>query len=142
MININRSLLATAVLSVLSTGVNAKVYPDQIVFDQLGEDVCRSGYRPLDRYEAEEQKSALVARMGTWQITGLKGNWVIMGPGYHGEIKQSNSGSTFCYPNNDQSEIPNYSAKSVPEGSEIDVEYDLVNNRNDFVRPLSYLAPT
>lgn len=140
MISINRSLLATAVLSVLSTGVNAKVYPDQIVFDQLGEDVCRSGYRPLDRYEAEEQKSALLARMGTWQITGLKGNWVIMGPGYHGEIKQSNSGSTFCYPNNDQSEIPNYSAKAVPEGSEIDVEYDLVNNRNDFVRPLSYLA--
>ena len=140
MISINRSLLATAVLSVLSTGVNAKVYPDQIVFDQLGEDVCRSGYRPLDRYEAEEQKSALVARMGTWQITGLKGNWVIMGPGYHGEIKQSNSGSTFCYPNNDQSEIPNYSAKAVTEGSEIDVEYDLVNNRNDFVRPLSYLA--
>ncbi|MEZ8286503.1 aerolysin [Vibrio splendidus] len=140
MISINRSLLATAVLSVLSTGVNAKVYPDQIVFDQLGEDVCRSGYRPLDRYEAEEQKSALVARMGTWQITGLKGNWVIMGPGYHGEIKQSNSSSTFCYPNNDQSEIPNYSAKAVTEGSEIDVEYDLVNNRNDFVRPLSYLA--
>ncbi|MFS1935587.1 aerolysin family beta-barrel pore-forming toxin [Vibrio splendidus] len=140
MISINRSLLATAVLSVLSTGVNAKVYPDQIVFDQLGEDVCRSGYRPLDRYEAEEQKSALVARMGTWQITGLKGNWVIMGPGYHGEIKQSNSSSTFCYPNNDQSEIPNYSAKAVTEGNEIDVEYDLVNNRNDFVRPLSYLA--
>ncbi|MFA0524029.1 aerolysin family beta-barrel pore-forming toxin [Vibrio sp. 10N.222.52.C3] len=140
MITVNRSLLATAVLSVLSTGVNAKIYPDQIVFDQLGEDVCRSGYRPIDRYEAEEQKSTLVARMGTWQITGLKGNWVIMGPGYHGEIKQSSSGSTFCYPNNDQSEIPNYSAKSVQEGSEIDVQYELVNNRNDFVRPLSYLA--
>ena len=141
MIRINRSLLATAVLSVLSTGVNAKIYPDQIVHDQLGDDVCRSGYRPLDRFEAEEQKSALLARMGTWQITGLKGNWVIMGPGYNGLIKQdTTNGKTFCYPNNDQSEIPNYSAKSVPEGSELDVQYELVNNRNDFVRPLSYLA--
>ncbi|CAK1748223.1 Aerolysin [Vibrio crassostreae] len=141
MIRIKRSLLATAVLSVLSTGVNAKIYPDQIVHDQLGDDVCRSGYRPLDRFEAEEQKSALLARMGTWQITGLKGNWVIMGPGYNGLIKQdTTNGKTFCYPNNDQSEIPNYSAKSVPEGSELDVQYELVNNRNDFVRPLSYLA--
>ncbi|MDD1830256.1 aerolysin family beta-barrel pore-forming toxin, partial [Photobacterium sp. ZSDE20] len=102
MIRINRSLLATAVLSVLSTGVNAKIYPDQIVHDQLGDDVCRSGYRPLDRFEAEEQKSALLARMGTWQITGLKGNWVIMGPGYNGLIKQdTTNGKTFCYPNND-----------------------------------------
>ena len=78
-----------------------QIDPDQIVFDRLGEDVCRSGYRPLDRYEAEEQKSALVARMGRWQITGLKGNWVIMGSGYKGEIKQESNESTFCYPNND-----------------------------------------
>ena len=141
MIRINRSLLATAVLSVLSTGVNAKIYPDQIVHDQLGDDVCRSGSRPLDRFEAEEQKSALLARMGSWHITGLKGNWVIMGPGYKGLIKlDTTNGKTFCYPNNDQSEIPDYSAKSVPEGSELDVQYELVNNRNDFVRPLSYLA--
>ncbi len=141
MISRKKSILAAAVLSVLSTGVNAKIYPDQIVRDQLGEDVCRSGYRPLDRYEAEEHKSSLQARMGTWDIVGLLGNWVIMGPGYHGLIKQDvPNGKTFCYPNNDQSEIPNYPAKSIAEGSEIDVEYGLVTDRKDFVRPLSYLA--
>lgn len=54
--NINISLLSAAILSTFASGVNAKIYSDQIVFDQLGEDVCRAGYRPLDRYEAEEQK--------------------------------------------------------------------------------------
>lgn len=140
MITVNRSLLATAVLSVLSTGVNAKIYPDQIVYDHLGVGVCRSDYRPIDRYEAEEHKSALLARMSHWQITGLKDNWVITGPGYYGVIKQEENDKTFCYPNNEPSEIPNYYAKSIPEGSEIDVQYALVNNRDDFIYPLSMLA--
>ncbi len=139
--NINISLLSAAILSTFASGVNAKIYPDQIVFDQLGEDVCRTGYRPLDRYEAEEQKSALLARMGQWQITGLKGDWVIMGPGYHGLIKRDTpNGKTFCYPDEAQSEIPNYPARAIPEGDEIDVQYELVTDRPAFVRPLSYLA--
>lgn len=139
--NINISLLSAAILSTFASGVNAKIYPDQIVFDQLGEDVCRTGYRPLDRYEAEEQKSALLARMGQWQITGLKGDWVIMGPGYHGLIKRDTpNGKTFCYPDEAQSEIPNYPARAIPEGDEIDVQYELVTDRSAFVRPLSYLA--
>ncbi|MCR9943106.1 aerolysin family beta-barrel pore-forming toxin [Vibrio owensii] len=139
--NINISLLSAAILSTFASGVNAKIYPDQIVFDQLGEDVCRAGYRPLDRYEAEEQKSALLARMGQWQITGLKGDWVIMGPGYHGLIKRDTpNGKTFCYPDEAQSEIPNYPARAIPEGDEIDVQYELVTDRSAFVRPLSYLA--
>lgn len=139
--NINISLLSAAILSTFASGVNAKIYPDQIVFEQLGEDVCRAGYRPLDRYEAEEQKSALLARMGQWQITGLKGDWVIMGPGYHGLIKRDTpNGKTFCYPDEAQSEIPNYPARAIPEGDEIDVQYELVTDRSAFVRPLSYLA--
>lgn len=139
--NINISLLSAAILSTFASGVNAKIYPDQIVFDQLGEDVCRAGYRPLDRYEAEEQKSALLTRMGQWQITGLKGDWVIMGPGYHGLIKRDTpNGKTFCYPDEAQSEIPNYPARAIPEGDEIDVQYELVTDRSAFVRPLSYLA--
>ena len=139
--NINISLLSAAILSTFATGAQAKTYPDQIVLDQLGEDVCRSGYRPLDRYEAEEQKSALLPRMGQWQITGLKGDWVIMGPGYSGLIKRDlPNGKTFCYPDETQSEIPNYSAIAVPEGGEIDVQYELVTDRSYFVRPLSYLA--
>ncbi|MCW1888917.1 hypothetical protein OK016_00640 [Vibrio chagasii] len=54
--------MAAAALSVLSTGVNAKIYPDQIVRGHLGDDVCRSGYRPLDRFEAEEHKTHLYYR--------------------------------------------------------------------------------
>ncbi|MCZ8499403.1 hypothetical protein O9929_21190 [Vibrio lentus] len=65
--------------------------------------MCRSGYRPLDRYEAEEQKSAGRSYVGAADHRAER-NWVIMGPGYHGEIKQSEAaGPTFCYPNNDQS---------------------------------------
>ncbi|MFA0036569.1 aerolysin family beta-barrel pore-forming toxin [Vibrio chagasii] len=141
MISRNKSILAAAVLSVLSTGVNAKIYPDQIVRDNLGDDVCRSGYRPLDRYEAQEYNSSILQQMGTWDIVGLKDNWVIMGPGYFGEIKQSGpSDITFCYPNDAQSEIPSITPKAIAEGEEIDVEYALVNDREDFIHPISMLA--
>ena len=79
----NISLLSTAILSIFATNVHAKIYPDQIAYEQLGEDICRSGYRPLKRHEAIEQKNAILNLMGEWQITGLKGDWVIMGPGYN-----------------------------------------------------------
>lgn len=99
MISKNKSTLVVAVLSVLSTGVNAYMYPDKVVIDRLGEDVCRSGYRPLERNEAELLRDPLVENMGMWQITGLKGDWVLMGPGYRGEIKRDlPNGKTFCYP--------------------------------------------
>ncbi|KZX70048.1 aerolysin [Vibrio sp. HI00D65] len=141
MISKNKSILAAAVLTVLSTGVNAKVYPDQIVRDNLGEDVCRTDYRPLDHYEAQEHRDFLMQQMGKWDIVGLEGNWVIMGPGYHGEVKQTGPNNiTFCYPINDQSEIPSYSAVAIEEGDEIDVEYSLTHAQDEFVRPLSYLA--
>lgn len=137
----DKNTLMTVVLSLLSVGVNAKTYSDQIVHDHLGEDVCRSGYRPLDHFEAEEHKSSLQALMGTWEIFGLLDNWVIMGPGYNGIIKQDYpKNNTFCYPIDDQSGIPSYAAKSIEEGDEIDVEYSLVSDREDFVLPLSYLA--
>ena len=142
MISKNKSILAAAVLCVLSTGVNAKVYPDQIVRDDnLGDDVCRTGYRPLDHYEAEEHSEFITRKMEKWDIVGLEGNWVIMGPGYHGEVKQGGpNNSTFCYPINDQSEIPSYPAKGVEEGDQLDVEYNLTHDQHDFVRPLSFLA--
>lgn len=131
----------SVLVSILSASAQAKIYPDQLVLDQLGEDVCRSGYRPIDRYEASEQKDYIVSRMGQWQISGLKDNWVIMGPGYHGQIKQDNpNDSTWCYPNDALSEIPTYSSKSISEGDEVDIQYALVTNHSNFVRPLSYLA--
>ena len=141
-ISINKSILAAAVLSVLSTGVNARIYPDQIVRDNLGEDVCRSGYRPLERDEAQEHKNSLLQQMGNWDIIGLKGNWVIKGMGYNGVIKEDGpNNQTFCYPNSDNSEIPVYPAFPVEPGRDhVDVEYNLTHMRYSFVRPLSYLA--
>ncbi len=143
MISKNKSILAAAVLSVLSTGVNAKIYPDQIVRENLGDDVCSTGYRPLEYPEAFEHRKSLVQRMDTWDIVGLKDDWVVMGPGYYGNITQAPTygWKTFCYPYNDQAEIPYYPTKSVPEEADtIGVEYELVHDHQDFVIPLSYLA--
>ncbi|MCW0469214.1 hypothetical protein OH492_09685 [Vibrio chagasii] len=59
-------------VSVPSNGVNQRKYTSDRSSDNLGDDVCRSGYRPLDRFEAEEHKNSLLPRMGTWDIVGLK----------------------------------------------------------------------
>ncbi|EDP59921.1 aerolysin family beta-barrel pore-forming toxin [Vibrio sp. AND4] len=141
----NISLLSTAILSIFATNAHAKIYTDQIVLDNLGEDICRSGYRPLERHEALEHKNAIIGIMGKWQITGLKDDWVIMGPGYEGEIKSQKSEHTFCHPIKQQSEIPDYPTIVVSEGTnsegeEVAVQYELVHDRQNFVRPLSYLA--
>ncbi|WP_163832055.1 aerolysin family beta-barrel pore-forming toxin [Spartinivicinus ruber] len=136
-----KKFLAVAVLAGLSAGSHAKIYPDQLVKDSLGDDVCRSGYRPIDHFEASTHRDYLVARMGQWEVAGLKDNWVIMGSGYNGEIKQDYPNSnTWCHPVSDQAKLPEYSPRSVEEGSELDVQYSLVNNFGSFVRPLSYLA--
>ncbi|MPS33108.1 MULTISPECIES: aerolysin family beta-barrel pore-forming toxin [unclassified Salinivibrio] len=119
----------------------ANIYPDQIVLDNLGDDQCRANYRPLTADEASTHRHFLMDRMGQWQISGLAGDWAIMGSGYNGEIKQyGQTADTWCYPENDEGEIPHYAAKSIPEGTELDIQYALVNNRSEFVKPLSYLA--
>ncbi|MDN3608680.1 aerolysin family beta-barrel pore-forming toxin [Vibrio ostreicida] len=141
MFEVKKTIFFTAMLSALSTGAQAKIYSDQLILEQLGEDICRSGYRPIDRFEASQQRNYLINQMGQWQISGLKDNWVIMGPGYDGRIKQDTANhSTWCYPNNSTSEIPDYSPKSISEGDELSIQYELVTDQQDFVRPLSYLA--
>ena len=142
MISINEALFSAVIMSILSGSVEAKVYPDQIVLDQLGDDICRSGYRPLDRYEAEEHRNFLVSNIGIFQVIGLKGDWVITGEFHGGEIRQDPSPreKTFCYPNESNTDIPKYPAHEVPEGNEVDVQYDLVSDREYFIQPLSYLA--
>lgn len=134
-------VLSLAIFTISVASVQAKIYQDQLVIDTLGEDICRSGYRPINRFEAAQHKDYLVARMGQWQITGLENNWVIMGPGYYGQIKQDLQNSqTWCYPKQAISGIPHYDSKSINEGSELEIQYQLVTNQEHFVRPLSYLA--
>lgn len=86
-------------------------------------------------------KGNLVSRMGQWQITGLANRWVIMGPGYNGEIKQGTAGETWCYPNSPISgEIPSLSAWNIPAGDEVDVQWRMVHDKDYFIKPVSYLA--
>ncbi len=136
------TLTLSTIAVLVSAGVaQARVYPDQIVLDTLGDDQCRANYRPLTADEASTHRHFLMDRMGKWQIAGLEGDWAIMGSGYNGEIKHyGQTKDTWCYPLNDEGEIPDYAAQSVPEGTELDVQYSLVNNRSEFVKPLSYLA--
>lgn len=139
------SILLATVLPTLTSSVYAqKVYPDQIVLDHLGSNVCRAGYHPLDHYEAGEHVKYLLPFMDDWQIVSLKGLWVVMGPGYKGLIKQQPAGTsppnTFCYPDENHTEIPKYTDLELPEGDEIDVQYALLHDQDNFVRPLSRLA--
>ncbi|WP_325894194.1 aerolysin family beta-barrel pore-forming toxin [Grimontia sp. NTOU-MAR1] len=136
------SLITLSLLSAFSTPSFAKIFPDQLVVDTGGDDVCRSGYRPITRSEATLHRDYLLSKMGQWQITGLKDNWVIMGTGHEGRIKQDIPNySTWCHPNSTgNTEIPTLAKYTLPEGEEFDVEYSLVSDESRFIRPLSYLA--
>lgn len=136
------TLTLSTIAVLVSAGIaQARVYPDQILLDSLGDDQCRANYRPLTADEASTHRHFLMDRMGKWQIAGLEGDWAIMGSGYNGEIKHyGQTKDTWCYPLNDEGEIPDYAAQSVPEGTELDIQYSLVNNRSEFIKPLSYLA--
>lgn len=117
------------------------VYPDQLRLFSLGQEVCGDKYRPVNREEAQSVKSNIVGMMGQWQISGLANGWVIMGPGYNGEIKPGTASNTWCYPTNPATgEIPNLSALDLPDGDEVDVQWRLVHDSANFIKPTSYLA--
>ncbi|NRD74398.1 aerolysin family beta-barrel pore-forming toxin [Shewanella sp. VB17] len=139
---IGTSLLTMAYLpSMAFANIIEPIYPDKLKIFNLGSEVCGTDYRTLTRDEAQSVKSSIVNMMGTWQISGLANHWVIMGPGYYGEIKQGSASNTWCYPTNDNSDtIPVLSTNEIPAGDEIDVQWKLVNDRNNFVKPNSYLT--
>ncbi|WP_333913371.1 aerolysin family beta-barrel pore-forming toxin [Vibrio coralliirubri] len=141
MLNVRKTVLFSTALSVISFTTHAKIYSDQIVLDNLGEDICRSDYRPLSNTEAQEHKNALLSRMNVWDIAGLKNDWVIMGSGYHGLIKQGQpSDNTWCYPNTPDAGLPYYEAQAIETNNNLDVQRALVSDNTNFIRPLSYLA--
>ncbi|WP_373943657.1 aerolysin family beta-barrel pore-forming toxin [Vibrio chagasii] len=141
MFNVSKTVLISAAISLTPHSVNAKIYSDQVVLDDLGEDSCRHDYRPLTYSEAQEHKAALVSRMNVWDIIGLQDDWVIMGSGYHGLIKHGQPNEkTWCYPNKPEAGLPYYDAQVIPESSNLEVQRTLVNDNSNFVRPLAYLA--
>ncbi|WP_322112576.1 aerolysin family beta-barrel pore-forming toxin [Aeromonas veronii] len=141
-ISVNIILLST-IFMLMKVQAAEPIYPAQVKWYGLGQGVCANGYRPLTRDEAMSIKNSLVSRMGPWQITGLADGWVIMGPGYNGEIKKSlvSAGESWCYPNSPVSgEIPTLSDWNIPAGDEVDVQWRLVHDNDYFIKPVSYLA--
>lgn len=117
------------------------VYPDQLRLFSLGEEVCGANYRPINREEAQSVRNNIAAMMGQWQISGLANNWVILGPGYSGEIKPGKASTTWCYPTRPvTAEIPALPTLNIPDGDEIDVQWRLVHDSVNFIKPVSYLA--
>ncbi|MEZ8037609.1 aerolysin family beta-barrel pore-forming toxin [Vibrio crassostreae] len=141
MLNVSKTMLFSTALSLIPLTAHSKIYSDQIVLDKLGEDVCRSDYRPLTHTEAQEHKTALIYRMNVWDIAGLQNDWGIMGSGYHGLIKQGQpSDNTWCYPNTPDAGLPYYEAQAIETNNNLDVQRALVSDNTNFIRPLSYLA--
>ena len=141
MLNVSKTILFSTALSLIPLTAHSKIYSDQIVLDNLGEDVCRSDYRPLTHTEAQEHKTALISRMNVWDIAGLQDDWVIMGSGYHGLIKRDqDSDDTWCYPNHPDAGLPYYQEQAIEEHNNIEVQRALVSDNASFIRPLSYLA--
>ncbi|WP_163390189.1 aerolysin family beta-barrel pore-forming toxin [Enterovibrio norvegicus] len=139
------TLITLSLFSAFSAPSFAHIYPDRLVVDTGGEDVCRSGYRPITKNEATLHRDYLLSKMGQWQITGLKDDWVIMGyMGYadEGRIKRDLPNySTWCHPiNAGDTGIPELAKHTLPEGEEVDIQFSLVTDQNAFIRPLSYLA--
>lgn len=134
-----KSLVTIGVLySIGSTVANASaIYPEQLRVDS-GQ--CASDYRALTKAEAERYNDVVVSKMGQWQITALADNWVIMGGGYSGEIKRGSAGNTWCYPNRPKVDIPTRSALYVPAGTAYQVEDELMAEKDNFIKPLSYLT--
>jgi hypothetical protein len=134
-------LLLLSHTSFVSANTTA-IYPDQLKNESLGAGVCSADNRLITKAEAQTYRNELTNKMGKWQITGLANGWVIMGSGYAGEIKQGTAVNSWCYPNDPINEIPTLSPVKVSPGSQSQIEWDLVNQKEGFIKPLSYLAHT
>jgi len=131
------SLLCHAGLASANTSV---IYPDQLTLESLGTGICSANFRAINKSEAEIYRNEIVTKMGKWQITALADGWVIMGPGYSGEIKRGSASNTWCHPKEPLTEIPTLSTTYVNPGSKAQIEWNLVNQKALFIKPLSYLA--
>lgn len=138
-----KTFFFTTLFTVCSQCAFANFDPSLVVYDELGDDICRSGYRPVSKIEAETYKSKLVAQMGKWQITGLENNWVITGSGYKGDIKESTSSNTFCYPMDSAEETAEYSIfNHALSGKHYRVEGDeiILDSATDFPMSSTHYA--
>ncbi len=106
---------------------------DQLQFENLGVGLCSTDNRLITQSEAQIYRNDIVNKMGKWQITGLADGWVIMGSGYAGEIKRGTASNSWCYPKDPINEIPVLSALKVAPGSQSQIEWDLVNQKDQLI---------
>ncbi|MDO6708165.1 aerolysin family beta-barrel pore-forming toxin [Photobacterium sp. 1_MG-2023] len=116
-------------------------YPEEVeIHYNLGPAVCKADYRPVTRAEALRFRDSIMNKIGKWSYVTLADGWVIMGPGYQGEIKEGSADHTACYPLNADTNILTFPSVTIDEGSKERVEWTLVNDADNFVLPAAYLA--
>ncbi|QUJ70198.1 aerolysin family beta-barrel pore-forming toxin (plasmid) [Photobacterium sp. GJ3] len=116
-------------------------YPEEVeIHYNLGPAVCKADYRPVTRAEALRFRDSIMNKIGKWSYVTLADGWVIMGPGYQGEIKEGSAEHTACYPLNADTNILTFPSVTIDEGSKERVEWTLVNDADNFVLPAAYLA--
>ncbi|NRA71908.1 MAG: aerolysin family beta-barrel pore-forming toxin [Gammaproteobacteria bacterium] len=117
------------------------LYVEQLQLQSIGAEQCSTKFRPINRLEAQVYKKQILAKMGKWQITSLANGWVLMGSGYYGEIKRDKPASNaWCYPTQPNDEIPELATLYVEAGTKDQIEWNLLNNQQAFITPISNLV--
>ncbi|ELB2047587.1 aerolysin family beta-barrel pore-forming toxin [Vibrio parahaemolyticus] len=126
-----------------SAQANNSFYPELVdIHYNLGAETCKTGFRPVARDEALRFKEQIMNKLGKWSYVSLADSWIIMGPGYKGDIKRGSSSSTACYPLNADTSIFEFGPIYVSDQNRTKqrVEWSLINDRENFIRPAAYLA--
>ncbi|BCG17074.1 hemolysin [Vibrio alginolyticus] len=130
----------TYIPSVLASD-NTQFYPDLAeIHYNLGAETCKPNFRAITRDEALRFKDFIMNKLGKWSYVTLADGWIIMGPGYKGEIKKGSSDSTACYPLKADVNILKFDPVYIEEGSKQRVEWNLLNDKQNFIIPSFQLA--
>ncbi|MHC6799275.1 aerolysin family beta-barrel pore-forming toxin [Vibrio antiquarius] len=136
-------LLPLAYVSSAQSSDNSSFYPELVnIHYNLGAESCKDGFRPVTRSEALRFRESIMNKLGKWSYASLADGWIIMGPGYNGEIKRAQSSSTTCYPLNANTSIFDFAPVYVNDENRTKyrVEWALLNDWDNFIKPAAYLA--
>lgn len=134
-------LSAFGSISSVEASESSTFYSDQTeIHYGLGAETCKPGFRTVTRDEALRAKDFIMNKLGKWGYVTLADGWIIMGPGYQGEIKKGTADSAVCYPLNVKTEINKFDPVYIDEGTKKRVEWNLLNNKDNFIIPAAQLA--
>ncbi|HHX8642037.1 TPA: aerolysin family beta-barrel pore-forming toxin [Vibrio diabolicus] len=138
-------LLPLGYVSSTQASDNSFFYPEQVsIHYNLGAETCKDGFRPVTRSEALRFRESIMNKFGKWAYVTLADGWIIMGEGYSGDIKKGSSSHTACYPLNADTSVFDFAPVYVNEEnrSKRRVEWALLNDWENFLKPTAYLAST